>query len=89
MLFCGFFSWLTTSLNILSYQSAKSSIVALISYSFVLYAFMADYFLFGQIIQGPELLGAITILSITLLTAVYRLYEESHGMEKSEKISTQ
>jgi drug/metabolite transporter (DMT)-like permease len=50
--------------------------VALMSYSYVFYAFLSDYFVFNQKIKGEQLIGAISILSITVIVALYKLLDE-------------
>ena len=51
--------------------------MALVGYVSVLYAFLADQFLFNETISYVELLGAILILSVTVWVSVVKIRQQN------------
>ena len=59
----------------IAFQSDTSSFVSLISYINVIYAFLADCFIFKEHFTWIELLAALVILIITVITSIIKLRE--------------
>ena len=65
-----------SSINLISvtiaFQSGKSTTVSLLAYIELVYAFMADVFLFGATFTVMELSGAAIITFFNMLTIIER-----------------
>ena len=57
-----------------AYQLDNSAFLAIIQYMIVVYSFIVDSAIFKVPITGFDLLGASLIFTVTVSTAVYKLY---------------
>jgi hypothetical protein len=48
--------------------------VALVGYIVVVYGFLADTFIYDKVIATTEMLGALTIFTVTVLVSAYKVY---------------
>ena len=70
------FDSLSVNAMTVAFQSDSSGFVALISYVSILYAFIADRLIFHESFSWLELVAAILILVITVLTSFYKLRQK-------------
>merc|ERR1719272_903526 len=52
----------------------------------IVYAFFVDQFYFKAPITGIDLIGALTILTVTISTAVYKFRRQSALVKKEQKL---
>ena len=67
--------------QVVATQADKVGFVALIGYSVVFYAFLADAFILKETVAGMQLIGALVIAATTIGTAAYKLYLEKKEEE--------
>lgn len=68
----------------IAFQSDTSGFVSLISYINVIYAFLADYFIFKENFAWVELLAAVVILVVTVLTSIVKMRESKVTKDDSD-----
>ena len=59
----------------ISFQRDSSGFVSLISYMLILYGFLSDVIIFNEKIMLLEVMGAFTILTVTMTVATIKLCE--------------
>ena len=73
ILLCCFFDFCAVNCQTLAFQNDTSGFVSLIGYMGVIYAFMADVFIFDVTISPVEIVGALLILAITVGVSVTKI----------------
>ena len=68
----------------IAFQSDSSGFVSLISYVVVIYAFMADCLVFNEHFTWVELVGAASILIVTVYTSIVKLIETADQPKEDE-----
>ena len=69
------FDTITVNSVTIAFQSDSSGFVSLISYISIVYAFIADMLIFNESFSTIELVAALTILTVTVATAAYKIRE--------------
>jgi EamA domain-containing membrane protein RarD len=59
--------------NVVAFQNDSSSFIGLMTFTGVVYAFLADVFIFKSSMLGSQLVFAVAILLITIFMAIYKL----------------
>jgi len=73
LVIAGIFDWLAYNTRIIAFQTSGSGFIALIGYIAIFYGFLADVFIFNAEIKGFDLAGALLIMVVTMVSAVYKL----------------
>lgn len=68
----------------IAYQSDSSGFVSLLGYTIVFYGYLADIVVFRVDIQGLELVGALIVLTATVVVAVIKLCQAYRQKKKTE-----
>ena len=68
----------------IAFQSDSSGFVSIISYVIVIYAFLADCFVFKEQFTWVELVGAACILIVTVYTSIVKLREKDQQPEEDD-----
>ena len=74
-------------LNTMAFQKSQAGFVSLIGFISVVYAMLADCYIFDQIISVQEVIGAITIFSVTIIVTIFKNKKERE--EKKERQETE
>ena len=59
----------------IAFRADKSGFVALLSYLNIVWAYMADILILGEVLNSIEFIAALTILLVAVGTATYKLYQ--------------
>jgi drug/metabolite transporter (DMT)-like permease len=81
LLLASLFDFCGLCCQVIATQADKVGFVALIGYSVVFYAFLADAFILKETIAGMQLIGSLIIAGTTIGTAAYKLYMEGKEEE--------
>lgn len=60
----------------IAFQNDSSGFVAIIGYMIVFYGFLADYFIFGLLVNSVQMAGALLIFVVNIGTTVYKLKQQ-------------
>lgn len=60
----------------IAFQNDKSGFISIFGYLAVVYSFIADEFIFRAPVSGFDLFGAVTIFTVTVGVAIYKLRQQ-------------
>lgn len=69
----------------IAFQSDSSGFVSLIGYINILYAFLCDRIIFNETFSMTEVIGALVILTVTILVTAYKLYESEQQKKELDE----
>ena len=71
----------------IAFQADASGFVAILGFFNIVYAFLADKFIFDETMQGVQLTCALLILAITVALAIRRIQKQNQAKaaEKEEQ----
>ena len=71
----GIFEFTCIMCATIAYQNDSSTFVSLLAYLTLVYAFLADYFIFNIMIVGLQLTFTLALFAVLIAVAVYKFWE--------------
>jgi len=70
----------------IAFQNEDTGFVSLVGYMAIVYALLADLFIFGENLGTTELLGCLFVILVTLTVAKYRFDRSKQQHLKADEV---
>ena len=84
LLLASVFNSATTTLRTIAFQSDSSGFIVLFANIGIVYMFICDTFIFKHRFSMVELVGILTILTVVISIAIYKVCEKNKAKEVSK-----